>query len=291
MYFRTGTKLLLSPFLLHVLFLAAKLAYAGDPEKISLHASMIKVPKEGTSLPQSSDDFSPEKISSGRMKPISSTGSPRFEEAAQSLGIDSHNQIKGISHIGILSDPASSHTYPKVTVRAGKKKSIVINQFHHPYRPTENAKPYQYMQHQHSDDPSDLNQPAFLYKIGQRKVGKSSVSVQHAKSISKHMSHSQYHPKAAIFHNLPGDQHANRKAPTIDVDPGRLHGHLLTTVYGPESPPKSSLALHQSQNHPQIMGQVATGHSQSPTRSPRSPTRDRISSPGGGNGSKKQRVE
>ena len=54
------------------------------------------------------------------------------------------------------------------------------------------------------------------------------------------MSSNQHHPRAALTRIMEADNQAKHKRPTVDVDAGKYHGHLVTFHFGPESPPKQS---------------------------------------------------
>lgn len=205
-----------------------------DPDMpISLYA-----PLHDQAEPSTSGGSSTPAHSTGRMKPISNTGSPRVQDVDTSMVIRKHKNIKGIAFTSVSSDPSSPHTYPKISVRPGKKDATVLSYFHHPFPHPESSKPYKYMEHQSIDSASDSSKPAKKFQIGLRKIDWKSEDAQHARAYARYMSSNQHHPKAALVHVVRGDNRAERKRPTIDVDQGKLHGNLLITSYGPESPPK-----------------------------------------------------
>ena len=239
------------PSYLLVLLLCKEFSSAGDPERISLNAHVFDEKPEGQFSQQPDAHQPPLKISTGRMKPITSSGSPRVQDTSKEVFRMNHKQIKGLAISAVSTNPSATSDYPKVTVRPGKKDATVISYFHHPFRMPHRPNAYQYMQDEKHDDISDISQPAKKYQIGLRKTNYKSDDIRHAQAFTGIMSNSQYHPKAALVHIVPGDKRAKRKRPTIDVDQGRLHGNLLITSYGPESPKKhvGSSVQHQAQAH------------------------------------------
>lgn len=253
-------------------------SFAGDtPPSISLHAPLLDQAQSA-----SGGGNPPMKISTGRMKPVTSPGSPRYEAAFAQTGVGSTKFLKGISHVAVSSAPDPQHLYPKISVRPGRKDSTVVSFFRHPEsHPT--GKPYEYMQHQKPDVLSDVHQPAKIYKVGYRKIDdQNSEDIHHAKIIQGHMAKGHYHPKAALVNTVPGDPRARRKGPTIDVDPGKLHGSILTHVYGPPASPKHGNPPYEHQGQPQASSGQGTSHDRA---------RPHPSSPGGGGENKRQRVQ
>lgn len=253
-------------YLVFVLNLTLKTYSVNSDDPISIHAPLLNRGEENApgETSTSAHGAQPLKISTGRMKPITSPGSPRLYDADREKWNRKHRYVNGLSIPSVSSDPSSEHLYPKISVRPGKKDATVISYFHHPYRNLSKDGPYQYMQHERADDATDIAQPAKKFQIGLRKTNFKSKDVRHAQSFTRFMSKSQYHPKAALVHHVPGDRRAERKRPTIDVDQGRLHGNLLITSHGPESPPKSNSDSHQHQNQPHTSsGADVAGHNQS----------------------------
>lgn len=226
------------------LFFCKKSFSAGDPDPISIQGAMFDETSQSSSSNQPSQQ-PPRWISTGRLKPMSGSGSPRMSDAQLELDRKGHKFIKGVSHTPVMGNPVSPHQYPKVTIRPGRKSASVISMFHHPARPTPDAKPLQYMLDQKADTHSDITQPASTYKIGLRSIHGKSEELKQFKTNAIDLSRNHYHPKAVLIQILPGDSRAERKRPTIDVDQGKLHGNLMIASYGPESPPKQGSPRHQ----------------------------------------------
>jgi hypothetical protein len=129
------------------------------PEPISLHAPLLDQTEEnsltGSSHP--SHNLPPMKISTGRMKPITSVGSPRYQEAMINAGIGTSKYVKSISYVAILPHSNSEHLYPKVTVKPGRKDSTVVSYFTHVLLSTVTSKPYEYMYDQRKDLHVDIS--------------------------------------------------------------------------------------------------------------------------------------
>lgn len=291
MYVASVTNFLTLIFTLTVFF---QICLAVDtPPPPSLHAPLLDQVPDATSGESShattSSHNPPMKISTGRMRPVTSPGSPRYTEALAEAGIGRTKFAKSLAHVGILGT-SSEHLYPKISVEPGKKDSTVVSFFHHAKIPQEGAKPYDYMQHQNHDFSSDISKPAMIYKIGLRKPGgKNSKDFQHMSQIVRHMGRNQYHPKAALLNTVRGDSRATHNKPKIDVDPGRLNGNLITTLYTPASPRRDGNVNDSHQNQPRA-GNVAGGsrRSQSP---PRNRTRARSNSPDNRGDHRRQRVD
>ncbi|PWN38535.1 uncharacterized protein FA14DRAFT_177799 [Meira miltonrushii] len=250
---------------------------ADDPPHISLYGHLLDQPDVGTSEGTSRGSHPPMKISTARMKPVTSPGSPRLQAAKAQILAGPNKVFKGISHIAVSSIGDTQHLYPKVSVRPGRKDSTVLSLFRHPHVYPEGAKPYEYMQHQNLDLVGDVHQRAMIYKVGYRKIDDpDSEDIHHSRTIQQHMASNQYHPKAALVSTVPGDPRARRKGPKIDIDPGRLSGQILTQVYGPASPPKHGNPTHEYQGQPQGSGGAGRAHSPS-----HDAARFRSTSPGG----------
>ena len=205
---------------------------------VTLHAMVLNQKPEHSITGESSQSQQPSmKISTGRMKPVSSPSSPRYQEALRDIhGAFRHN-VKAVSHAAILPDPTTHHQYPKVSVKPGRQDSNVISFFHHPAEPPKGGQPYQYLQHTKFEELSDIHQPAKRYRIGQQKANVHSEETTHVANMITEMHSAGWNqPKAALVHSLPGDARAKSKRPTVNVNPGRLYGNLVTIVYGPPSP-------------------------------------------------------
>lgn len=234
-------------YILYFVLFFGKQTLSGDTtDPISIFGAVF----DEAPTPGRSSEQPPMKISTGRMKAISHAGSPRMTVATAEMNQQGYNRVKGISHTAVMANPTSSYTYPKITVRPGKKDVSVMSVFHHPARLTPNSKPYEYMQDKKSDSLEDISRPAQRYKIGLRKIHGKSPELEQAREESLRSSRSHYHPKAALIQTLKGDSRAKRKRPTIDVEQGKLHGNLAITTYGPESPPKNNNQGHQHQEQP-----------------------------------------
>ncbi|PWN38536.1 uncharacterized protein FA14DRAFT_153860 [Meira miltonrushii] len=195
----------------------------------------------------------PVDVSTGRMKPVTGPGSPRFGRAYHNIRTSPGGaKLKGVSHTGILANPNSEFDFPKMTVTRGNKESAVISLFHHPRHPPGDG-PYQYMQRQQPDTTVDKADRAKTYPLGFRKHEPGSEDDHRTRSRLDSMSSDQTHPRAAISYRVGADQRVKHKRPRVDVDAGKYHGHLLTFVFGPESPPKHGTQGQSSAN---------TGHQQ-----------------------------
>lgn len=263
------------------------------PPPLSLHAPLLDQAPVATagepSHATTSSHNPPMKITTGRMKPVTSPGSPRYTEALAEAGIGKTKFAKSFAHVGILGTN-SEHLYPKVSVRPGKKDSTVVSFFHHARIAQQGVKPYDYMQHQNPDFSTDISKPALVYKIGLRKPdGKNSEDGHHVNQIVRYMGKNQYHPKAALVNTVRGDSRATQNKPKVDIDPGRLDGNLITTLYAPVSPRRDGNVNDSHQSQPRA-GDIAGGsrRSQSP---PRNRTRARSSSPDNRGDHSRQRVD
>lgn len=212
---------------------------------VSIHAIVLNQrPDEsavGINSSQLHGNGPPMKISTSRMKPVTSPASPRYQNALRDVNDAFRHTLKGVSHVAILPDHTSKYLLPKVSVKPGRQDSNVISFFHHPAEYPKAAGPYQYMQHQQADEATDFHAPAKTYMVGQQKSKSNSQEALHTANIINGLSGGDWrHPKAALAHSLPGDARAGSKRPTVTVNPGRLYGNLVTAVYGPETPKSSS---------------------------------------------------
>lgn len=205
---------------------------------ISIHAPVLNQMQQestgGESSSQGQAQQPPMKISTGRMKAISTPVSPRCTNCLRDIHHAFGHEVKGVSHVAVLPDPKSAYEFPKVSVTPGKQDSNVFSTFHHPRTYPKGGAPFQYMNHQQFDQLTDVHQPGKVYRIGQQKAKKDSEIVNHASNILAGLTDNKYnrHPKAALAHSLPGDARATTKRPTINVSPGRLYGNMITFVYG-----------------------------------------------------------
>lgn len=208
----------------------------------------INLSTPGPSSGQASQRNPPPKIGTGRMKPVTGPGSPRFGKAYHEMVLSSGGKVlKGVAHTGIIANPHSDFDYPKISLAPGKKESGVISFFQHT-RHIPGDGPYQYMQRQQQDTREDMALKAKSYAVGFRKHEHGSEDDKHTRNMIDVMSSNQHHPRAALSRIMEADNQAKHKRPTVDVDAGKYHGHLVTFHFGPESPPKHSQSQAASTN-------------------------------------------
>lgn len=192
----------------------------------------------GPSTTQNVRQDRPLRVTTGRMRPFTGPKSPRFAKAYYDIRNSPGGRVlKGVSHTGILANPKSEFDYPKLSVTPGTKDSGVISIFHHPVSISGDG-PHQYMQREKLGTSGDLSQNAQTYPLGLRKEVVGSEEDRYTRERLKSMSSNPYHPKSALSLIPRANSNSKQKRPKVDVDAGRYHGHLLTFVFGPESPPK-----------------------------------------------------
>ncbi|PWN38537.1 uncharacterized protein FA14DRAFT_153861 [Meira miltonrushii] len=234
-----------------------------------------------TSLPHR---INPVFTATARMKPVTGFADPRYAEGYRQIKASSTTkQLKGVSHTGILGNPSSEYKYPKLTLKSGRKEGGIISHFHHP-REIPGQAPYGYMQHQQLETTLDRNTLARKDPLNFRKHDRSTPNKRTFEAVREWQDNAR-HPKASLAYMVPANPSASHKRPRVDVDGGNYHGHLVTLLYGPESPPKQS-----SRNRSPISGTAAHPSAQEDDDFARSLLRSRTPSPDAGESSKRRRT-
>lgn len=179
-----------------------------------------------------------------RMKPVTGIEDTRYRSAYRQIrGSPEGKRLKGISRTGVLADPTTTHDYPKLTLKSGKKEGAIISHFYHP-REYQGQRPHEYMRHQQLDTAADQAKSAQLYPLGFRKHDRSMRDENSFQAV-KDWATNPKHPKASLAYLMPADPSAKHKRPRVNVDGGKYYGHLVTFLYGPDSPPKQGSQNNQ----------------------------------------------
>lgn len=194
-------------------------------------------PSTASATNSNPEQINPIYTATARMKPSTGLGDPRYGAGYRYIKASSRTkQLKAVSHTGVLANPDSEYHFPKLTLKSGRKEGGVISHFHHPKEIPGQA-PHGYMQHQQVETDLDRYSSARTYPLNFRKHDHSTPDEYTLKTI-REWDHNPRHPKASLAYVMPADPSANHKRPKVDVDGGNYHGHLVTFIYGPESPPK-----------------------------------------------------
>lgn len=217
-----------------------------------------------------------------RMKPVSGLSDSRYVAGQQYISDSSGTKkLKGVSHTGVLGNSKSQFDYPKLTLKAGRVEGGIISHFHH-MKENPRHGPYEYLQHRQPDTIDDQANRARTLPLGFRKHDQPDI---HTFNSIKDWSSNPKHPKASLAYAMPADPSANHKRPRVDVEGGKYYGHLVTMLYGPESPHKQNNPSQpsSSNNHGQASMQD-NAFAQSLLRS-QTPSRD------SGGSSKRRRIK